>query len=50
MNPPLPNYCLGRRVDLRQQLDAFKLIYGQKSEKTEVVLENGEQLSMFNRG
>lgn len=35
--------------DLRQQLDAYKkLIYGQKSEKTEVVLENGEQLSMFN--
>ncbi|MBQ7910442.1 MAG: IS66 family transposase [Clostridia bacterium] len=36
-------------AELRQQLaNLKKLVYGQKSEKTEVILENGEQLCMFN--
>ena len=35
--------------DLKQQLaNLKKLVYGQKSEKTEVILENAEQLCMFN--
>ena len=35
--------------DLRQQLAYLKkALYGQKSEKTEVIMENAEQLSMFN--
>ncbi len=35
--------------NLKQELANYKkLIYGQKSEKTEVVLENGEQMSFFN--
>ncbi len=34
---------------LRQQLAYLKkALYGQKSEKTEVIMENAEQLSMFN--
>ena len=36
-------------AELRQQLaNLKKLVYGQKSEKTEVILENAEQLYMFN--
>ncbi len=36
-------------ADLRQQLAYLKkALYGQKSEKTEVIMENAEQLSMFN--
>ena len=36
-------------AELRQQLaNLKKLVYGQKSEKTEVILENAEQLCMFN--
>ena len=36
-------------ADLRQQLAMMKkALYGQKSEKTEVVLENAEQLTLFN--
>ena len=36
-------------AELRQQLaNLKKLVYGQKSEKTEVILENSEQLCMFN--
>ena len=36
-------------AELRQQLaNLKKLVYGQKSEKTEVILENVEQLCMFN--
>ena len=36
-------------AELKQQLaNLKKLVYGQKSEKTEVILENGEQLCMFN--
>ncbi len=35
-------------ANLKQELANYKkLIYGQKSEKTEVVLENGEQMSFF---
>ena len=35
-------------AELKQQLaNLKKLVYGQKSEKTEVILENGEQLCMF---
>ena len=35
--------------DLRQQLALLKkALYGQKSEKTEVIMENAEQLTMFN--
>ena len=35
-------------ADLKQQLAMYKkALYGQKSEKSEVVLENAEQLSMF---
>lgn len=35
--------------DLRQQLALLKkALYGQKSEKTQVVMENPEQLTMFN--
>ena len=35
--------------DLKRQLAFYKkAIYGQKSEKTEVVLENSEQLTLFN--
>lgn len=34
--------------ELREQLAYFKkIVYGQKSEKTEVIMENGEQLSIF---
>ncbi len=33
---------------LEQELEGYKkLVYGQKSEKTEVVLENGEQIRFF---
>ena len=36
-------------ADLKQQLAYLKkALYGQKSEKTEVIMENAEQLSMFN--
>ena len=36
-------------AELRQRLtNPKKLVYGQKSEKTEVILENAEQLCMFN--
>ena len=36
-------------ADLKQQLaNLKKLVYGQKSEKTEVILEGGEQRSIFN--
>jgi len=36
-------------ADLKQQLANFKkLVYGQKSEKTEIILEGGEQMCMFN--
>ena len=36
-------------ADLKQQLaNLKKLVYGQKSEKTEVILEGGEQMSIFN--
>jgi transposase len=36
-------------ADLKQQLANYKkLIFGQKSEKTEVILENAEQLTVFN--
>ena len=36
-------------ADLRQQLAYLKkALYGQKSEKTEVIMENAEQLTMFN--
>lgn len=35
--------------DLRQQLALLKkALYGQKSEKTQVVMEDAEQLTMFN--
>ena len=36
-------------AELKQQLaNLKKLVYGQKSEKTEVILEGGEQMSIFN--
>lgn len=36
-------------ADLKQQLALLKkALYGQKSEKTEVIMENAEQLTMFN--
>lgn len=36
-------------ADLKQQLaNLKKLVYGQKSEKTEVILNGGEQMCMFN--
>ncbi|NLK73257.1 MAG: hypothetical protein GX285_09595 [Clostridiales bacterium] len=36
--------------DLKQQLTNLKkLVYGQKGEKTEVVLASGEQLDIFKR-
>ena len=35
--------------ELREQLAYLKkIVYGRKSEKTEVIMENGEQLSIFN--
>lgn len=36
-------------AELKQQLSNLKkLVYGQKSEKTEIILEGGEQMSIFN--
>ena len=35
-------------AELKEQLAYFKkIVYGQKSEKSEVVLEQGEQLTLF---
>ncbi len=39
---------LEENADLKQELANYKkLVYGPKSEKTEVILDNGEQLSFF---
>ncbi len=43
------NLLQEENADLRQQLAMLKkALYGQKSEKTEVVMENAEQLTLFN--